>query len=35
MDNFHKFLMILITIIIDAVFLYILRNEEVNQAEKC
>jgi hypothetical protein len=35
MDNFHKFLMILITIIIDAVFLYILRNEQVNRYEKC
>lgn len=34
MKIIHKFLMILITLIIDMVFVYILRNEELNLAEK-
>ena len=34
MEIIHKFLMILITLIIDMVFVYILRNEELNLAEK-
>ena len=35
MEILHKFLMILITLIIDMVFVYILRNEELNLAEQC